>query len=357
MVQVIGDSHTSVFAGSYRLAPIYPRRANLALPGVQVWHLGAHLAHSVGTPRHHVRRKIKAITSKSKRGDCMLLYFGEIDCRFHVVKHAGSQRRIGTVARDVAQRYVEAAHTLVGKRPLGFICAPPPTVTPINNDLHPINGTFVQRLVAVRAFNSALHKAARHVGAQVLDVFDALGDAEHRPRACYFDDGVHADPRALLLFVRELANWGWLAPKASEAVAAAQAIAHVQPPERLPPLVLPGGLEQPGAACELLVRYAAARCAAQGAARIGLYGAGAHTRRIRFDPFEAAGLRVVCVIDDRATARSILGVPIRRLAEVRDIDAVIVSSDAHEAKLLAKARSTLGRRGIKVYPIYDWKAV
>lgn len=355
MVHVIGDSHASVFTGSYRLAPVYPARAISALPGVRVWHLGAHLAHSIGSPRHPVRRKLKDIAATVGAHDCVLMYFGEIDCRFHVVHQAGSARRINSIARDVAARYMQAARAIVGRgRELGFVCVPPPTVTPINNDIHPIRGTFDERLRAARAFNAELAERAAQVGARVLNLTAQLAGRKNQPKPSFFDDGVHADPRALHLFVRELVQWGWI-DREGDTWKIARAVAALRPPLRSPPLTLPGGLERPGRAGDVLVRYAAARCAALGAKRIALYGAGAHTRRVSFAPFEAVGLRVVCIIDDRASTRSILGVPIRRLSGVRGVDAVVVSSDAHEAVLLARAQHALMESGIPVIPIYNWE--
>lgn len=114
-------------------------------------------------------------------------------------------------------------------------------------------------------------------------------------------------------------------------------------------------LQTPGIACtaERLVRRAVDRLRAQGARRIAIYGAGAHTgraeRAIRTSP------EVVAIVDDRvgdASSEVMLGLPLcapRRISEL-GVQAVIISSDEHERSMLLKARSLWP--GLRVMGLY-----
>jgi hypothetical protein len=99
-----------------------------------------------------------------------------------------------------------------------------------------------------------------------------------------------------------------------------------------------------------LTSLAAGRCRAAGHTRVVLYGAGAHTRSIGFEPYEAAGLEPIGVIDDSPSQPDVNGVPVISRAQVPSLGstAVIISSDAHERRLTERA-ATLG---MPVYTIY-----
>lgn len=101
-----------------------------------------------------------------------------------------------------------------------------------------------------------------------------------------------------------------------------------------------------------LVDLAARRCADAGWTAIALYGAGRHTRRYIRQPWRWRGVRVEAVIDDHAQPGSIDGVPILRPADLPTrVEAVVISSDAHEATLYARAAETLAGRApiLRIY--------
>ncbi|MEL7473942.1 MAG: hypothetical protein AAGK04_11550 [Planctomycetota bacterium] len=101
------------------------------------------------------------------------------------------------------------------------------------------------------------------------------------------------------------------------------------------------------------MRDALLYCDTMGHRRIGIYGAGRHTRAAGFalaDP----PVEIVCIIDDDPAATPTLwGLPVRRLEEAMslNLDAVILSSDAHEAALAQQA-SPLADHGVEVIGLY-----
>lgn len=99
------------------------------------------------------------------------------------------------------------------------------------------------------------------------------------------------------------------------------------------------------------LRHAARTCAEHGHRRIALYGAGRHTTRVIRQPWNEFDVQVVCVFDDSAGAPShIRGVPVWRPGNcprnvLEQIQCIVVSSDAHEDALRARAEDEFGPRG------------
>jgi glycosyltransferase involved in cell wall biosynthesis len=94
---------------------------------------------------------------------------------------------------------------------------------------------------------------------------------------------------------------------------------------------------------------------ANGYRRIALFGAGRHTLRLLDGLSIPKGIELVAIFDENPSAcgGKILGVPVQSLAEATDVkpDVLIVSSDAWETQMLAKA-AFLARRGIVVTGLY-----
>lgn len=350
-VLVIGDSHASFATGLHGLAPLFPAPAPAALHGLRAARLGPFLAHSLTTPRHPVRRLIRAAARSAAPHDPILLCFGEIDCRCHLVPIAQRSRRtIERVAADTALAYARSAAALLPKRPLAFLAATPTPAAPVPNPDFPTRGTLPQRRRATRAFNRALRRAAAGLGAAFIDLGPDVADARgnHRPR--FFQDEIHLGPGALPLLAERLIALRWTADPAALR-AAARALARIPAP---PNSAAPTTTAEPDV--DALLDRAALECRAKGARRIALIGAGRHTRRIGLTPFTRRGLRVVALLDDAPQRRRLLGLPVRSLESPgANFDAVVVSSDAHEDALAARARRSLPS-SVHIVRIYRWAA-
>lgn len=94
---------------------------------------------------------------------------------------------------------------------------------------------------------------------------------------------------------------------------------------------------------------------ADGRTRIALYGAGQHTRRLLASGWASRGVEVRAIVDDcvRDDLASIEGIPIVLPKNApRDLDAIVLSSDAHEAALARRAEEEFGGRGIPIVRMY-----
>ncbi len=355
-IHIIGDSHSSIFTGLHGVCGTYNQFHAQALPSFQVWHLGQYLAHSVGSTSHEVHTHIRRCLKRIPGTDRVVFFFGEIDCRNHVVRHTQNDHEVAPVAAVVAEKYVKRACKLAGARRVAFVAVPPATVSQHGNQLLPTVGTFDQRRVAVNAFNAALRATAAMLGAHVIDVHDALATPHGHPSPAYFADGVHADPRALPVFVEAMQRIRWL-KRSDPACAVAKALSMV-PPSADATTMLPGRLDDPRNARRTLIERAALICKASGARRIAIWGAGKHTEAMGIHAFEDIGIKVAAIIDDNARPgrRTLHGVPVLPPDSLpRSIHAVVASSDAHEQTILERARATFQGTGTLVVPIYTWQ--
>ncbi|MEL7484390.1 MAG: hypothetical protein AAFN41_08550, partial [Planctomycetota bacterium] len=101
-----------------------------------------------------------------------------------------------------------------------------------------------------------------------------------------------------------------------------------------------------------LVDQAAKRCAHAGWTTIALFGAGRHTRRYLRQPWRWRGVRVAAILDDHPPADAIDGVPVVTPAAMPEgIEAVVISSDAHEPSLYRRAMDVLDGRApvLRIY--------
>lgn len=352
-IHILGDSHASIFTGLHGTCPAFPRSHTQALPGFAVRHLGPFLAHSIASSKHRANALARRVLKYAGARDRIAFFFGEIDCRAHIVKRVRSTSEIEAAARELARNYAGAARRLVGARPLCFIGLPPPTNAQHGNVKQPTVGTFKQRRLAVSAFNAALQGEAAAVRARFLDLHDQLSDARGAPNRAFFADGLHADPRALPMFLAAFERIGWIG-RDHPARIAGEALSRVPPPGGAR-VLFPGLLQDAERARSLLIERAALRCRAAGAKAIAVMGAGQHTQAMGLEPFRLAGLRVRAILDDKASAdlrpRRMLGVPVLPPEQVSKVDAVVISSDAHEEALLQRARQVFGDR-VLVVPIY-----
>lgn len=101
------------------------------------------------------------------------------------------------------------------------------------------------------------------------------------------------------------------------------------------------------------------QCRERGLTRIALVGAGKHTREVALPASTGCDVEIACILDDRAAEiGSVDSVPVHPIADCpQTIDALVISSDAHEAKLGARCREVLGDRLPIIEPYRDAAAL
>jgi hypothetical protein len=357
LIHCIGDSHAGFFAGQDVVQPMWPTPPARNLGGVAAYRLGAFLAHSVCRPRHRVRTIIDGILAGLFAPNRVLLCFGEIDCRRHIVPQAAEKGwTIARTADDLARRYAEAAAKLRDRKRLefGLWGAAPTAGEDVKDPRYWPSGTWAERTEATREFNAGMARACADLGLAFASICEDLLHADGTMRRGYFMDDIHLGQAAAPLARRALSRTGWFGDHETDFT-----MMHIDPQAIAGSAGAPQGpaTHLPEAVKAALIDRAALECARSGKRRVALFGAGSHTRRFTLEPYRRRGLEVVAILDDKCVEASVLGVPVLRPERApEDVQAVIISTDAAEGVLLERARESVGRRGVEIVLIYTFAA-
>jgi len=210
-IHCIGDSHVSFFSGTDRLVPAWPERSVDRLPFFRTYRVGPALAWSLGHPGTTARGREQTeeiLRTAVPPGSPVLFLFGEIDCRYHLLKQAEKQgREVSELAGECAEAYSAAATVLAGEgRPVLF-CSPPAS-TPENREgaeeTFPTAGSGAKRNAATRAFNDRLRERCAERKIPFVDFLDALVGPDGATRMGLYRDPIHLSQRAMPLALAAL---------------------------------------------------------------------------------------------------------------------------------------------------------
>jgi SAM-dependent methyltransferase len=204
----VGDSHVCFFSGQDKIGECAPLTGDDLMPLFRTYWLGPVLAYNLiesGTTTLG-REKLHSLLSTGAIpvGSRILLSAGEIDCRMHLLKQAGSQGRpLESVVQECVQRYLGALLELKigGWRPMVWAVVPSgdPDETQANPDW-PHWGTVEQRNETVALFNRELERVMPANGIPVVSIYESI-NSEGRQRPEYFMDPFHLSQTAMPLAI------------------------------------------------------------------------------------------------------------------------------------------------------------
>ncbi len=202
---VAGDSHTGVWTAVGEQAE--------PLPGVvshNVWEGGA-LAWSLATENgaSQVRERTLQIVREAADGDFqgwILLSFGEVDLRCHILKHAAQIGLHQAVKRCVDRylRFIDEAKAVYGRLGIWAPIASGSSGPAFNAD-YPTQGTEIDRNFATMLFTGLLRKGLEGKGVPVLSVLDLMILDNGKTDGGYLRDGCHLS-QAIVPYLVELAD-------------------------------------------------------------------------------------------------------------------------------------------------------
>jgi hypothetical protein len=133
----------------------------------------------------------------------VMLCFGEIDCRYHLLRQAESQERdVEEVVSECVARY---ARVVLEVQAMGFATCvwgviPASEVAPGEEDPeYPVWGTVRERNAVARMFNGLLADRLEPRGVPVISIFEDLVGPDGVPKRGYYMDSVHLSQTALPL--------------------------------------------------------------------------------------------------------------------------------------------------------------
>lgn len=203
LVHCVGDSHVCFFSGKNKICEdsymvFRPKR------------VGAHLAYSLGDANHIASRLLFSHVNGIPKEDKLLLSFGEIDIRVHVVRQSVKQNKsIKEIVKNIVVRYCRAIDALIGNSHKIVIWSPVPTCNCSNpkakvteKNPYPHIGTTQQRNEANLYFSEFLRKRYGE-SVPVLDLYKEIIRQDLTTRNEYFMDSIHLSQKAMPLILKK----------------------------------------------------------------------------------------------------------------------------------------------------------
>ena len=212
-IHCIGDSHISLFAGDDSIQPIWPKRSRDQLPWFRSYHIGPALAYNLtrdGTNSQGREKLFQVIDQEVPEAAIVLLCFGEIDCRVHLVKQSQQKNLapIDVVDACLDEYFKLVAHLLErGFRVIVYnAVASWPKARAFRQrerDGYATFGTREERLEMIRLFNTGAKKRCASCGALFLENEPHI-TAGGKPRGWFFFDSIHLSQKAMPPTLMEL---------------------------------------------------------------------------------------------------------------------------------------------------------
>jgi hypothetical protein len=206
-ILVAGDSHVRFWAGHDTLrenSGVY-RDVHILWTGPAT----AYHAASAGSSTSALAKIRTHLNADPKRFGCVVLCFGEIDCRVHILVHALRENvSIQASVDRVVSNYMELVDRLRREFRIPILLWGPIASAPDSGSFHPAYptiGSTKERNFATLSFAKALRREAskrRHVGQ--FDILPTLIDAALESRREYFLDGCHLNQRGMCDAVQAL---------------------------------------------------------------------------------------------------------------------------------------------------------
>ena len=207
MIHFIGDSHSSFFSGVDIIQPEYPFPSNDTISSFKTYRLGPVLAYSLSkyNTSSKGREKLFEIIDTLPEKSYVVLCFGEIDCRYHLLFQSNKLNiPLEDIIDDCLNQYFSAVLEIKRKGHRIGIWGATPTSYINSNPLFPSYGTHVQRNDCTKQFNIKLEQLCKQNDVLFFSIFNTLvGKNLHTPNYIFFD-GVHLGQIVMPLALKQL---------------------------------------------------------------------------------------------------------------------------------------------------------
>ena len=209
IIYCVGDSHASFFSGANIIQPTWPEKSIEYYPFFRSARIGPVLAYNLcveGT-KTLGREKLFCFLKKRIPNDRILLSFGEIDCRAHLVKQSEMQKRsIDLVVNECVDRYFSVIKEIqsLNFELLVWNAIPSTTSSTIPDIKDPVFGTCLERNHAARLFNNYLSQLCMKSDIKFLSIFDKLVNSDGLTKMELYMDDVHLSQKAMPLILNAL---------------------------------------------------------------------------------------------------------------------------------------------------------
>ena len=206
MIYCLGDSHVSFFSGLDKIQPIWPSRSEDVLPWFRTFHLGPVLAYNLISEQSTTRGREKAwevLHNVIPPGSRIMLCFGEIDCRAHLLLQLERQKKpLAEIVAVCVERYTRFAKEVSDAGFEVMLYNAIPSKRNKTDNRHHRNeyaavGSCRMRNRTTRLFNGYLRGACQENSWLFLDTFDCFTLKDGLTTPWYFMDGIHLAQKAM----------------------------------------------------------------------------------------------------------------------------------------------------------------
>lgn len=177
----------------------------------RTYRIGPSLAYSMGDINGTGYSKVISILQTLPKKSNILLSFGEIDCRAHLIRQKELQKKpIEDIVKDCVDRYFSFL-TMVKNleyKVIAWGVIPTCNVDEFvikNPELYPHYGTYKERNYATKVFNKYLKELCHNNGMEFLSISDLLIDSDLKTLdSSYYKDSIHLSLNTLPLIMKEI---------------------------------------------------------------------------------------------------------------------------------------------------------
>ena len=206
----IGDSHVCFFSGLNRIQPAWPQLSIDILERFRTFHIGAVLAYNLckeQTSEMGRETLFKILDLHIPKKSHVMLCFGEIDCRNHLLRQADLQKKsIESIVEECAHRYCLVISEIINLdyMPIVYNAIPSSWVSDVNNPSYPVYGSCSERNRATKRFNGYMAEFCKRNKIGFLSNFKYLVDKDGLTNKKYYMDAIHLSQRAMPLTLKAL---------------------------------------------------------------------------------------------------------------------------------------------------------
>jgi len=205
MIHCLGDSHASVFTGTDTLiAYPFPNVNEAMLPYFTAYKLTGY-----ATTAYNLYDKkpiIDSIVEKhiDKKNDYLMFCFGETDCRSHIVKHGKGDipHTVGVAVKryfDCISLYAKKGYRIIVFGPIA-----PSYITKDGDDYYKTAGSYEERLLATRVFNSLVEGYCLSKSYIFFTIVNEMLDEDGKTKLSMLKDEIHLNQTAMPIILEKL---------------------------------------------------------------------------------------------------------------------------------------------------------
>lgn len=205
-IHCIGDSHVSVFSGHNKIVHGFPFSGDKLTP-FRTYHIGPYLAFNLSSSNHISRRIIFDILSVIPQKSMILLCFGEIDCRNHLVKQSQIQNKsLYEIVQSCVEKYLHFILEIKNKGYKPIVWGPVATSNSeiiINqNPQFSSYGTYQIRNQSIKLFNNILEQKCAEENISFISILKFLLNDDMTSKSEYYLDSIHLSQNAIPIITK-----------------------------------------------------------------------------------------------------------------------------------------------------------